>query len=282
MPEGWSRVQVEAVVADYLEMLALELRGEDFNKLARNRALQAQLARSHAAIEKKHQNISAILTELGWRYIDGYKPLGNYQDLLHDVVAERLAADSTLSQLMAAAADATTTTPSVQDILACMERPPKGREPRRDRASEEPRRRREPRLGVNYLAREANNASLGAAGERFAVAFERARLIRAGRESLADRIEHVSATVGDGAGFDIRSFELNGRDRLIEVKTTAGGKETPFFVSRNEVEVSRELHAAYRLYRLFRFRRQPRLFTLAGALEHACRLDPLTYSAMVA
>src|ERR1039458_3458227 len=97
MSEHWSRVEAEAVVADYLDMLALELRDEDFNKLVHNRALQAKLGRSHGSIERKHQNISAILIELGWRYIDGYKPLGNYQDLLHDVVAERLAQDSALA-----------------------------------------------------------------------------------------------------------------------------------------------------------------------------------------
>ncbi|WP_242541974.1 protein NO VEIN domain-containing protein [Leptolyngbya sp. Cla-17] len=35
------------------------------------------------------------------------------------------------------------------------------------------------------------------------------------------------------------TFEADGRDRFIEVKTTAYGKQVPFFVSQNEVMVPR-------------------------------------------
>src|SRR6476660_5021399 len=87
----WSRLEVEAAVADYLDMLALELRGEQFNKAEHNRNLVRVLnGRTHGSIERKHQNISAVLIELGYPYIDGYKPLRNYQELLRDVVEERL------------------------------------------------------------------------------------------------------------------------------------------------------------------------------------------------
>ena len=68
-------------------MLACELRGERFNKAARNRALRQHLdGRSRGAVERKHQNVSAVLIALGFPYIDGYKPLGNVQGLLRDVV----------------------------------------------------------------------------------------------------------------------------------------------------------------------------------------------------
>ena len=88
-PRHWSRPEVEATVRDYLYMLALELRGERFNKAARNRELRAQLdGRSHGAVERKHQNISAILISLGFPYIDGYKPLGHGQDMLREVIHE--------------------------------------------------------------------------------------------------------------------------------------------------------------------------------------------------
>jgi Protein NO VEIN, C-terminal len=40
-----------------------------------------------------------------------------------------------------------------------------------------------------------------------------------------------------------------GRERLVEVKTTAYGRETPFFVTRNEVEVSGKQDDQYFLYR---------------------------------
>src|SRR5437899_3120271 len=91
MSDDWSREEVEATVSDYFDMLAMELRGEPFNKAEHNRDLQKLLAnRTKGAIEKKHQNISAVLIELGYPYIDGYKPLGNYQQLLYGVVEDRL------------------------------------------------------------------------------------------------------------------------------------------------------------------------------------------------
>ena len=80
-------------------MLAKELRGEPFNKAQHNRALQRMLDnRSRGSVERKHQNISAILIEAGFPYIDGYKPLGNYQDLLESVVHERLAGAASLNR----------------------------------------------------------------------------------------------------------------------------------------------------------------------------------------
>lgn len=67
MAVNWSREEVEATVSDYFEMLALELRGEPYNKAEHNRNLQKFLnARTKAAVELKHQNISAVLIELGY------------------------------------------------------------------------------------------------------------------------------------------------------------------------------------------------------------------------
>lgn len=67
MSDFWTQEEVEATVTDYLEMLAQELRGLPFNKAEHNRALQQKLnRRTRASIERKHQNISAILIELGY------------------------------------------------------------------------------------------------------------------------------------------------------------------------------------------------------------------------
>jgi hypothetical protein len=123
---------------------------------------------------------------------------------------------------------------------------------------------------------------LGSAGEQFVVRFEIARLLSIGQDRLADRVERISETQGDGAGFDVLSFEESGRERFIEVKTTAYGRETPFFVTRNEVEVSRDHDGQYHLYRLFDFRNRPRLFWKAGALDQSFDLDAVQYRARVA
>ncbi len=259
-------------------MLSKELRGQPYNKAEHNRALQQLLNnRSHGAIERKHQNISAILIEEGYPYIDGYKPLGNYQDLLRSVVEERLAGAMSLN----AAVSAVVTQPSVnqsplEDLLAIQIDPPV-REENSLRINDRALGRRMPQR--NYLEVEARNQTLGLAGEELALKFERQRLERIGASKLASQIQHVSRTEGDYFGYDILSFEPDGRERLIEVKTTQFGPMTPFFASRNEVEVSESRKDVYQLYRVFSFRKQPKLFALAGSLRRTCRLDPYTYSA---
>lgn len=275
----WSREEVEATVSDYLEMLAADLSGVPYNKASHRRRLLERLNnRSEASIEFKHANISAVLIDLGFPYIAGYKPRSNYQSLLFDVVADRLAASSRLLEVAAADAEQPIVVPEVDDILSVLTSPPQVTS--RDRTMSEPSGRRVP-FAVDYLEREARNRSLGAAGEEFVINYERARLIRSGRDRLAGRIEHVSRLRGDGEGFDILSFEESGQERLIEVKTTKYGQETPFFLSRNELAVSESRLDRYHLYRLFRFKVAPQLFILDGAISKTCALQAASYIAVV-
>jgi hypothetical protein len=83
----WTEAEVKMIVRDYMEMLSAELRGEAYVKAEHRRRLEAMLNhRTKAAIERKHQNISAVLREMGSPFIQGYKPLRNYQALLKEVV----------------------------------------------------------------------------------------------------------------------------------------------------------------------------------------------------
>jgi hypothetical protein len=272
--DDWTREEVEATVADYMAMLADELAGRPYVKAEHRRRLMPLLRdRSQQSVEFKHANISAVLIDLGFPYISGYKPRGNYQRLLRDIVTDRLTEDRLIHQLAAADAAGVVPIPEVPDVLKVLTDPPKPLH----RTSEAEA--LGTALGVNYLEIEARNRALGLAGEQFVLLYERARLTAAGRESLADRIQHVSREVGDREGFDIRSFEANGSDRLIEVKTTKHGRDTPFFLSRNEVRVSQAHSASYNLYRLFEFKAEPRMFTLKGALSSTCVLDPISYIA---
>jgi hypothetical protein len=131
---------------------------------------------------------------------------------------------------------------------------------------------------VNIRPAPTRNASLGRAGEEFALAYERARLHALGKKALSDRVEHVAETKGDGLGFDVLSFEETGRERFIEVKTTSFAKEKPFFISRNEVEFSKLFAKQFQLYRLFEFRKLPRMFSLSGAIGDNCIIDPVIYA----
>jgi len=278
--KDWSRDEVEATVADYFAMLEAELRSAPYDKTEHRRRLLPLLdARSEGSIEFKHQNISAVLIELGFPYIAGYKPRSNYQRLLLEVVSDRLASNRNLIVLAEADAESPVVVPQVDDILRVLTDPPRPTKPVHGVRQQSPLYHA---LPVNYLERESRNHTLGLAGEQFVLNFERARLISRGREALAAKIEHVSKLRGDAEGFDVLSFETSGVERLIEVKTTKYGRETPFFVSRNEVHVSQAVSERYHLYRVFSFREAPRIFTLKGALSSTCTLDPSTYVATAA
>lgn len=85
-------------------------------------------------------------------------------------------------------------------------------------------------IGRKYdvAERDARNRALGKAGEELVFYHERSSLRQAGREDLADKVRWTASEDSDGYGYDIASFEANGRERLIEVKTTNGWERTPF------------------------------------------------------
>lgn len=270
----WLREEVEAIVADYFNMLAAELVGQKYNKTAHRIALMPLLRnRNKSAVEFKHSNISAVLIKLGFPYISGYRPYYNYQELLYGVVRSRLEASTILHQLAASDAERPVAPPTTDGVLLTLAKAPRYGKKVAEKSLA-------PYLpDINYLEREARNRDLGLAGEESVIVYERARLHRADCGQLASQIRHVSKEQGDYFGYDIRSFEESGLERLIEVKTTKLGIDAPFFVTRNELRVSRERADHYHLYRVFDFRAKPRLFTLNGALNTTCVLEPVTYQA---
>ena len=264
-------------------MLEIELRGGAVNKSEHNRILRKLLnTRSKGAVEFKHANVSALMIELGLPYIDGYKPRGNYQASLRDEILTQWTARPMLQVLAGDLISAPVPerhVPIDPDIVFV---PVPTRTIDTGVVRERTAQSTEPRLGVNYLERDAQNAALGLAGEEYVLRLEHQRLWKAGASHLADRVEHVARTKGDGLGYDIVSFDADGRERLIEVKTTSFGAMTPFYASRREVAVSSERAEHYKLYRLFKFRAEPKVFVLNGALERSCDLDPIQYSARLA
>ena len=102
------------------------------------------------------------------------------------------------------------------------------------------------------------------------------------REDLAAKVEWVAVTCGDGVGFDVLSFdEGDDSERFIEVKTTGLGKHFPFYVTANEVRCSEDCPERFRLYRVFDFSRNPRLYVVGGAMSRECRLEPVEYRASI-
>ena len=262
----WTPSELQAIVHSYFDMLSKELNGKPFSKKIFRERLQKTVSRTKGSIERKHQNISAVLQEIGLPWIEGYKPLRNYQGALLLAVESHL--DST-GELVALTVPKRAPTLDLKDIFV---EPPL----RKEKAANPVALRRF--VGkYDPARRESANKKLGTAGEKYVLGLERRRLKDAGQPELARRVRWVAHEVGDGLGYDISSFEIDGTEIFIEVKTTLGGISTPFYLTERERRVAAELRAAYRLYRLFDFNRKPRIYPLYGPLEDKAHLEPITY-----
>jgi len=267
----WSETEVDLILADYFNMLSDELARRPFNKAEHNRALQALTGRNHASIEFKHCNISAVLERLGIPTIRGYRPRANFQNALIDGVERYLAAKGQPILSFTAAVSE-----RVAESATLWIGPPP------DLALEdqqEPESLRRLIRKFDPAERDARNRKLGKQGEELVFRHELTRLKLAGRDDLSRNVEWTSEVRGDGAGYDIRSFDLDGRERLIEVKTTNGPAKTPFFMSENERAFSEERPDAFRLLRLYQFVERPSAFELKPPLVDHLSLHPTSYRA---
>lgn len=274
----WSTVEIAAAVHSYLSMWALEQAGQKYKKSDYRKALfeQLQSLRSNGSIEFKYCNISAVMELLQYPSIRGYKPRHNFQKSLLQEVEQQLSSNSALHLQVQAAVNLPAQVTTHYDFQSAVQTAPQAmhqvREELAEYAVRSPVRR-------DYLAQEARNQSLGLAGEKFVLAYERWRLRTYGFPGLADRVVHVSVDEGDGHGFDVRSFDINGDERWIEVKTTSYAKETPFFISHNELQVSQVHTEKFHLYRVYEFREKPKFFVLPGDIQQHCQLDAVSYRA---
>jgi hypothetical protein len=266
----WSLAELRLIVADYFAMLREEQSGGRPNKTTHRKTLMSEVRRTDGSIEFKHQNISAVLMELGLPHIRGYKPARNYQGAIFDAI------DEYLSKIPDPIPYVPRQVTEFADQQRLFEEPPPRSTSQRRRAPE-----RLIRLVRKFdpALRDQLNRELGLSGERRIYEHERQKLIDADRPDLARKVRWVSQVDGDGAGYDIRSYDARGTERWIEVKTTRGGRTTPFYLTRNENEIAKERPDIFRLYRLYEFSREPRLFTLEPPLETQLHLEPLTFHA---
>jgi Domain of unknown function (DUF3883) len=258
----WQSWELDVIVADYFAMLQSDLAGVPYVKAVHRRQLQSVIKRSAGSIEFKYQNISAVLDQLGAAWIPGYKPARNFQNALIDAVDRYLSKSSrTLYEL----GEEQPKPISPHDVFVNPPVPSAGDIVVPDRLRDLVRK-------FDPVERDHRNRSLGKAGEQFVFELEKQRLHQASRADLAEDVCWIAQDFGDGAGYDILSFNPNGQRRLIEVKTTNGSAETPFFLSANEAEKAAELSNEWCLYRVHLFSQGPRIFTLAHPLSDSLHL----------
>ena len=212
-------------------------------------------------------NISAVLDEIGEPIIRGYRPMANYQHAILDAIERRLTAQPVLW------------VPRPSDQLAEVVTPYLGPAPILQPRRERPRILERLVRKFDASERDFRNRELGKAGEEMVFNFECQRLMSEERPDLARKVRWVAQEDGDGAGYDILSFDSSGAERLVEVKTTRGSQTTPFFLTRNEYALAEERADAFKLMRLYSFAQDPRMFELTPPLGETVRLSTHTYEA---
>ena len=100
---------------------------------------------------------------------------------------------------------------------------------------------------IDYTERSRSSAITGSKGEVLVYNQEKYRLKELGRQDLVKKVDRVSLQ-DDSLGFDVMSFEQDGRERPIEVKTTVStADKIRFYLTSYEFKASSTL-SNYNLY----------------------------------
>lgn len=135
----------------------------------------------------------------------------------------------------------------------------------------------------DYAKEAIRNTEKGLQGEYLVINYERERLTKNPiTKSYADKITHVAES-GDGHGFDIISYDINPDapneviEIYIEVKTTTGNRDAPFYLSDNELNVARIKGELYRIYRVYDYNTMPQLKIIDNLFNENLEIKPINY-----
>lgn len=259
----WADWQNDLLVADYFDMFGRLKAGEKINRAERNRELQRVTGRSKGSIERKRMNVSGVLDFLEMEWMPGFAPNDHFQRPLIEAIHRYLDRHPEWLDETAAVTGLGADTSLIES-----DPPPLGI----TRAPPPPPLERIARK-YNRAERDFQNRRLGQLGEELVFKREKIRLSQAGLPRLAEKVEWTSQERGDGVGYDILSFESDGSPKKIEVKTTNGPPETPFFLTRTEYEVCKEEPDIWCIYRIYNLSATPGLFRIRPPLEDAVRLS---------
>ncbi|WP_417621937.1 DUF3883 domain-containing protein [Parasphingorhabdus sp.] len=267
--QDWSLAEVEFVFENYLKLLARQASGDHFNKSEETRLIAKSLgSRNQNSILRKFGNISSILKELEQPWIKGFTPQSNTQALLEAIIFDRvIQGDKSIPVVPSIKNSSDGYNPNAEiDVPTGLSFPTQNRKFSGRKTDHE--------------KREKQNRKTGEAGEKWAYNRIRADLKRAGREDLAKQVVWASKVRGDGLGYDIEAFDVNGAKEYIEIKTTNGDENSAFFLTSNEIAASKKYRNKFVLMRIFDFAMEPKFYRLRGDLEKACVLRAEQFSGL--
>ena len=132
---------------------------------------------------------------------------------------------------------------------------------------------------INFEEEREQNTQLGINGEEWVLEYEKRKLLSVGKKELSNKVEWVSKTRGDGLGYDIESYDSETEEKIfIEVKTTKGACDNAFYISKNELDRSKDTPNYY-LYRLYNYderNSEYKLMIIKGDLSYLCT-EPVSY-----
>ena len=134
---------------------------------------------------------------------------------------------------------------------------------------------------VDYIKQAKEQYLTGLKGELIALEIEKKRL----EDLNLDSDLHIKwcSVESDGHGYDFESvdyFQGKLMKIFIEVKATKDIIDTEFYLSKNEIEVSRQKNEHYRVMRLFDINSIiPKYYIADGKVDDNFYLDPITFRA---
>lgn len=135
--------------------------------------------------------------------------------------------------------------------------------------------------GIDYSDQQKRNQETGDIGEKLVLANEIDKARKWGlAEELVSQIRRVSLE-SDDYGFDILSFDQNGKEHYIEVKTTkASSNSLSFVLTQNELDHARKYGSAYSIVMVFDVAQNPRIWDMGNPfVSEPCKVNikPIRY-----
>lgn len=139
------------------------------------------------------------------------------------------------------------------------------------------------RSKADYNKINLSKEKVGKDSEKLIYDLEKERLKKENREDLAESVVWESEENGDGAGYDIRSYEKRDGEYVeiyIEVKGTSKSVNEPFDISINEIEASNKYKGQYYIYRVGEiYSDKPRFYRINGRIEDNFELEATSFKA---